>query len=170
MILIDDSGWGSLLGSVMIGVYDTQTRAFFAGTIPMKYFQGKIYTKAKYRDQAWKIALKIIQTKLHLRGQDVRVCRGTCLDTIFDSLRARVESYQIKSIDRIEIKEPLQGLLEGKFASSLVKIGVPQKSSGAHCISFEEQLKWIAEDPKNRVKHTKTGWNSWQTKYSKNLK
>jgi hypothetical protein len=170
MIQIDDSGWGSLLGSVMIGMYDTQSRVFACGSIPIRYFQGTLYSKSKYREQATKVALKLIQKKFHLRGQDIQICRGTCLDNIFDTILACSSGYQFRSLVRVEIGDPLQKTLEAAFAKSLVKVGVPQKSSGAHCLSFDEQLEWIKEDPSNRIKHVKTGWNSWKNKYSKSIK
>lgn len=160
MILVDDSGWGSLLGGVMIGVYDTDTRKFKSKLIPVSFFQGKKFTNALYRDKA--LSVFIAMNPFNSHPQSAHCCRGTVLDRIWDYLQAL--GFK-KKAERLEIGDPLQSLLEEKFAQHLVKCGVPRKSSGAHCLSFNEQLEWIKEDPK-RVKYVKTGWPSWINKYS----
>jgi len=165
MIYVDDSGWGSLLGGVMIGVYDSGSKKFQSRLIPIRYFQGKSFKNGKYRNKA----LDLFMEMLNASGSDTEyfyICRGTVLDYIYEML---IANYDYKKIGRIEIGDPLQKMLESKFASYLNKLGVPRKSDGAHCLSFDDQLKWVYSDAK-RIKHVKTGWNSWQTKYSKNLK
>ena len=165
MIEIDDSGWGSLLGGVMIGVYDNDNRKFYHGLIPVKYFQGTLFSKGTYRNKAVSIFTKILD---HISLIDsITVCRGTCLDGIWEYVKNGVPG--VRMIDRKEIGDPLQCLLEIAFAKSLKRIGVPQRTDGAHCLSFDDQLKWVYEDP-SRVKYVKTGWSSWKKKYSINIK
>ena len=161
MIYVDDSGWGSLLGGVMIGIYDGYSFKFHKGLIPIKYFQGSTFRTGAYRH----IALNIFRNALtKIKDKTwVTVCRGTCLDEIWNFVKTSTAGVQI--IDRQEIKDPLQSMLENSFAKSLQRYGVPQKTDGAHCLSFDDQLKWIREDPK-RVKYVKTGWRSWKNKYS----
>jgi hypothetical protein len=160
MIQIDDSGWGSLLGGVMIGMYNTDGRVFKCKLIPVAYFQGRKFKTGAYRDYAVKIFREMLM-KIGPCGK-MQICRGTVLDGIYNT------NGNWKYMERVEIGDPLQSLLEEKFAKSLEKIGVPRKSNGAHCLSFDEQLAWIKERP-SRVKYVKTGWNSWSAKYSKQV-
>lgn len=158
MIFIDDSGWGSLLGGVMIGVYDSDSKKFQSRLIPISFFQGKKFKSGLYRLKAMKLFQEMLS-----KCSDTEyfyVCRGTILDGIYEML---VDSYNEK-VERIEIPDPLQGMLESKFASYLHRLGVPRKSDGAHCLSFDDQLKWVREDI-TRTKYVKTGWGSWQRKY-----
>lgn len=163
MIQIDDSGWGSLLGGVMIGMYNTETKKFIAKLIPIKYFQGELFKKQKYKDEA----IKIFLTSYVKLGDvdDIQICRGYVLDGLYKFLTG--PGWTLK-ISRKEIVDPLQSLLEAKFAKHLIKCGVPKGSGGAHCLSFDDQLNWIKEDPK-RIKYVKTGWNSWREKYGKKI-
>ena len=162
MIWCDDSGWGSLLGGVMIGVYDDNTRKFRAKLIPPSFFQGRKWTEATYRQEATKVFIEMWIAMGEIR--QVNLCRGTVLDGIYQYLEYK--GIGPRFLQRVEIKDPLQGLLEEKFAESLAKIGVPRTSAGAHCLSFNEQVNWLKEDPK-RIKYAKTGWPSWKQKYEK---
>lgn len=164
MILCDDSGWGSLLGGVMIGMYNTETKKFIANLIPIKYFQGELFKKQKYKDEAIRIFLHNF-VKIG-SSNEIQICRGYCLDGIYNFLNT--DQWKLK-VTRAEIKDPLQTLLEGKFSKHLQKLGVPEGSGGAHCLSFEDQVKWIKTD-KKRIKYVKTGWNSWKDKYAKEIK
>lgn len=162
MILIDDSGWGSLLGGVMIGMYNTDTQKCKAKLIPVSYFQGTMFKKAKYRDQATNIFL---ENWAQLGDTDyIGVCRGTILDGVYNIL---ADNFGDRTIERIEIGDPLQSWLERKFAMSLSRVGVPMRTDGAHCLSFNDQLKWIKENPNKRVRYVKTGWKSWKIRYEK---
>jgi hypothetical protein len=161
MIMLDDSGWGSLLGGVIIGMYNTDGRIFKHKLIPISYFRGKKFRTGAYRNYA----VKIFREMLFKIGpcSKIQICRGTVLDEIYNT------SIDKRMMERVEIGDPLQSLLEDKFAEHLEKCGVPRRTDGAHCLSFDDQLKWIYEDPK-RVKYVKTGWPAWKNKYSKNLK
>jgi hypothetical protein len=162
MILIDDSGWGSLLGGVMIGIYNEQTKELISQLIPIRYFQGELFKTGKYKEQALKIFLKSL-IKLKNNPGFYVICRGTCLDEVYNFI-AREKLG--RGFCRLEIKDPMQALLEDKYACYLESLGVPRKSKGAHCLSFDNQIKWVQEDPK-RIKFVKTGWPSWKEKYGK---
>ena len=57
-ILIDDSGWGSPLGGVVMGVYKFDTRQFLWRIIEENHFQVPMYEKKSYLSQ---IALKVLE-------------------------------------------------------------------------------------------------------------
>lgn len=170
MIQIDDSGWGSLLGGVMVGVYDTDTEQLYSKLIPISFFQRRKFENQDYLDSALKIAQAGIQLLTGYpadTGIHIQICRGYLLSTIRDYAERNCSHFV--SIEYIDIKDPFQSLLEEKFSKYLGKIGVPEGSGkGAHRINFDAMLEWVKEDPK-RVKYVKTGWKSWNEKYAKKV-
>lgn len=170
MIQIDESGWGSLIGGVAIGVYNTRNKKFFSGIIPVEYFQIDKFSMGWYR----LIAVSIIATGIDKvgtklgKGEIVQICRGPCLITAKDFLLCLKDKKAIKEVQLATIKDPLQAKLEEKFSASLAKLGVPNKSGKAHRLSFDDMLAWVKRSPKKRIQYVKTGWESWQKKY-KNL-
>jgi hypothetical protein len=169
MIQIDDSGWGSLLGGVMVGVYNTETQKMYAKLIPVTFFQGGKFEDKRYLEKASSIAY----TGIHLLtdypdsgGITVQICRGYCLAGVRQALK---RDSNIMEVEEVKITDPFQSLLETKFSKYLGRYGIPNKSgSGAHRISFNDMLEWVREKPE-RVKHVKTGWKAWTDKYSKML-
>lgn len=160
MIQVDDSGWGSLLGGVMIGVHNTNTGVMKSKLIPVSHFQLKKFSKALYRDYATMLFLQmwlVIGDSNHFQ-----ICRGTVLDGIYNIMK---HDRKKRFLERVEIGDPFQSWLENRFAQTLKRVGVPRISDGAHCLSFDGQLDWVKEDPK-RVRYVKTGWPSWKQKYS----
>ena len=155
-VFVDDSGWGSLLGGVAIGLYNDENRKFLYQILPVRHFQDKAFKSQEYlneaRDSFVEMEGRIGEYK------KIVVCRGFMLDEIWEFMQ---EFSVGKKLISAEIKEPLQGLLEKVFAISLNDIGVPSGSKGAHCLSFEDQVKWVKEQPE-RIKYVKTGWPSWQ--------
>lgn len=170
MIQIDESGWGSLLGGVMVGVYDTQYEQLYTKLIPISFFQRRKFENQDYLDRA----LKIAQAGLQLftgypgdNGLSIQVCRGHLLSKVRDHVERNCSHFY--KIEFVDIKDPIQSLLEDSFSKSLGHIGVPKgKAGGAHRISFDAMLDWVKEDPK-RVKYVKTGWKSWNQKYAKEV-
>jgi hypothetical protein len=166
MIQIDDSGWGSLLGGVYIGVYNTENNKMYARLIPVSYFQGDKFKRQLYLAQAREIALQGMSAvaSKESKQETIQICRGYLLLKI----RKKLEEFSkwFGKIEHADIKDPLQSALEEKFSKSLARYGVPDgKAGGAHRISFDAMLDWIKEDPK-RVKYVKTGWDSWKKKYA----
>jgi hypothetical protein len=159
-VYCDDSGWGSLLGGVAIGLYNDENRKFLYQILPVRLFQGKEFIKQTYLDEALD-SFTTMESRIGVYKKIV-ICRGFILDHIWEFLQ---EHSSGRRLARAEIGDPLQSMLENAFAVSLNDIGVISKSSGAHCLSFDDQIKWIKKDP-TRVKYVKTGWPSWK-KHSK---
>jgi len=160
MIYIDESGWGSLVGGVAVGLYNSQTGELFSEIIPVKYFQGKEFKNKTYLTKALEIVIDGMEEIL--MDNKITICRGYLLTKVRDYFM-RYKDFKWQTA---EIGEPLQGYLETVFADHLKKIGIKAKSEGAHCLSFDDQLKWVRAR-KSRVKYVKTGWGSWKKKYSK---
>lgn len=168
-IQLDDSGWGSLLGGVLIGGYNTGTNKFFHALIEPIYFQEPYFKRQDYKERAVWLMLENI-SKLG-PAKRIEICRGYALDGIYkfySEMVHKVLKDTPHEIVRVEIKDPLQTYLEEKFAQHLHKFGVPKGTGGAHCLSFDDQLKWIKANPK-KLKYIKTGWTSWNKKYASEL-
>jgi hypothetical protein len=168
-IQLDDSGWGSLLGGVLIGGYNTGTKKFFHTLLEPVYFQAPYFKRQDYKERAVWLMLE----NIHKIGpaSKIEICRGYALDGIYHFYKdmvSKVLKDTPHEIVRVEIGDPLQSYLEEKFAQHLHKFGVPQATGGAHCLSFDNQLQWIKDNPK-KLKYVKTGWNSWNNKYRKEL-
>lgn len=153
---VDDSGWGSLLGGVAIGLYNDGNKKFLSKIIPVKYFQGKIFREQQYLKKALDLFVDM-EAKIGSYSR-ITVCRGYILDHIWEFLQ---EFASVDKLIRAEIRDPLQKRLELVFAAHLKKNDVPCYSGGAHGMSFEDQLKWVKAD-KKRIKFVKTGWPSWK--------
>lgn len=170
MIQVDDSGWGSLLGGVMIGVYDTDAEQLYSRLIPVSFFQRRKFEKQDYLERALQIAQAGIQLFTGYPDDDgihIQVCRGYLLSEVRNWVERNASHFT--KIEFVDITDPFQSLLEAKFSKSLERIGVPEgRAGGAHRIGFNEMLKWIKDDPK-RIKHAKTGWKSWNSKYAKEV-
>lgn len=160
-VYCDDSGWGSLLGGVAIGLYNDEDRRFLYQVLPVRLFQDKEFKKQTYLDEA-------LDSFVEMEGRighynKIVLCRGFILDYVWEHLQ---EFSLAKKLRREEIKDPLQGLLERVFEKHLIDMGVPNESGGAHCLSFDDQIKWVKQDP-SRVKYVKTGWPKWQKLYKR---
>jgi len=170
MIQIDDSGIGSLLGGVYIGLYDTDTETLYAKPIPVSYFQGEKFAKQDYIRKALDIVKNgLIALNIDYKDNpvDVQCCRGFALTEIRKWLLTQQERTWCREVSFVKIKDPLQSLLEAKLSKYLGRYGVPNKSgSGGHRMSFNDMLEWVKEDL-TRIKYVKTGWPAWKEKYSK---
>lgn len=168
-IQIDDSGWGSLLGGVLVGGYNTGTGKFFHALLEPNLFQGEVFKSQSYKAMAVWLTLENID-KLG-PAKRLEICRGYVLDGVYrfySEMVHKVLKNTPHKIIRAEIGDPLQSYLEEKFAQHLHHFGVPKNSSGAHCLSFDDQLNWIQENP-DKLRYVKTGWSSWNKKYAAEL-
>ena len=166
MLQIDDSGWGSIIGGACIGVYNTDNNKLYSRLIPVKYFQGKKFKDKDYLDAAWDIAIhgmtSVCKGTINTKTT-VQICRGFLLSKIREMFLSLKNEFL--NVEFVEINKPLQPLLEEQFSKSLERYGVPKISDGAHRMSFDDMVRWVNEDLKNREKYVKTGWDSWKAKY-----
>lgn len=158
-ILIDDSGWGSPLGGVVMGVYKFDTRQFSWRIIEENHFQVPKYEKKSYLSQ---IALKVLEMINELnvdKNAKILVCRGYCNNHIPQLLKYNGYMY----VERGVVGEPLQTTLEEKFKEYLADLGfngykdpkVTNKKEISR--SFYATVKWAMENDKLNL--CKTGWS-----------
>ncbi|CAJ36094.1 hypothetical protein [Methanocella arvoryzae] len=162
VIQVDDSGWGFPLGGVMIGATDG-TRVE-TGLIDTKFFQGELFKTHAYLSEAARITLGLVKDLGGRPGETrVEICSGYVNSRSKDLLER--EGYDVKVT---EITGLLQDQLEKRYKEYVKSLGYPAyydpKETRSPAMAFKEVIKWIDEDPENRMKIAKTGWKYFRSK------
>ncbi|RKD27699.1 hypothetical protein SAMN02745883_00066 [Caminicella sporogenes DSM 14501] len=159
MILIDDSGSGSLIGGTIIGIMRTESGEFLYDVIPLEYYSPSLFKKKSYLDKVVDIVSNLFN-KLDVRqNENIFVCRGY----MFDKLRIWLKNNHY-NFTNTKIEEPLQSKIEKTFENYAINLGFPKRyiSYTKYPFHFHRILCWVYADYENRVKLCKTGWKSWQ--------
>lgn len=158
MILIDDSGSGSLIGGTIIGVMRSETQEFHYDVIPLKYYSPELFEKKIYLDQVVKIVEYIFRKLNVSKKEKIFICRGY----MFDRLRPWLKKNQY-NYENTKIEEPLQTKIETTFENYTISLGFPKRfiSYTKYPFHFHRILRWVYSDYENRVNLCKTGWKSW---------
>jgi len=170
MLLVDDAGWGSLIGGVIIGVYNDRNGSFTAEEIPVSFFQPPEYRRRSYLNAAADIALKLITAQQPARATPICICTGFVLNTAAEQLRAA--GYDVT---RGKITGPLQDKIETFFVDNLrQKYGFITNLQDATTLSKKglfwfAQLTWLKNGNPYKIKkpvpsraaQCKTGWPSF---------
>lgn len=158
-ILVDDSGWGSPLGGVLIAAYRPETAEMEIREVPVSYFQGNLFRGHAYLG-ASAIAAESAVTALRKDGEPVHICSGY----IHAGTHRQHPDWKI-----VKIAGPFQAAIEQALLDYLHKLGFPyQGSTEAYGKLFYEAIRWLkggkpdrwGMDPE-RVKLGKTGWATW---------
>jgi hypothetical protein len=159
LILIDDSGSGSLIGGTIIGAMRAETNEFYYNIIPLKYYSPELFQKKIYLDQATQIVVELFNRLKVSKDEEILVCRGY----MFDKVRRWLKDNSYK-FTNTKIDEPLQTKIETAFENYAVSLGFPRRfiSYTKYPFHFHRILRWVYADYDNRVHLCKTGWKSWQ--------
>lgn len=168
MIQLDDSGWGSLVGGVIIGACRAEspkTQHAFR-EVPVAYFQGDAFRKKLYLGIAADLALELLEELAVDRDERIEVCTGYVLDAVRMKLLA--ERYQVIPA---RIGEPLQTLIEQELLDRVLAIGVVtdlETLTTKQGLYFWQCVNWLkggdmkARALAQREKHCKTGWDTYR--------
>jgi len=169
IIYVDDAGYGSLCGGIVIGFNYEYLGALWHEYIPQSAFQAPLKSR-----RGWKIILKKVLHLIHLSLDKVNakpethilhVCRGWIFSYAVGKLRE--EGWTVK---QIQITGILQKFVETAFKVELSKIDpylAGHTTPGS--TSFFKQLKWVEENLSEREQYVKTGWPSWEGKWKPRL-
>lgn len=83
MILVDDAGWGSLVGGCIIGALRSETGKpgnFTYEVIPVEQFQGEAFSHEEYFKGAGDATLRCFQTLGVRQDEEILVCTGHVLN------------------------------------------------------------------------------------------
>lgn len=158
MIQIDDAGSGSLLGGTVIGITRVETKEYEYDIIPLEYYRSDIFGEKEYINYVV-IIIKKLFNKLNVTiTEKIEVCRGY----MFDKLKIWLEENNYNYVC-VEIKDPLQSLVEKTFEDYAISLGLPQNfiTYTKYPFHFHRILKWVYADFENRSLLCKTGWKSW---------
>jgi len=168
MIQLDDAGWGSLVGGVIVGACRTETpmtqHAF--KEIPVGMFQGEAYAKKYYLRVAADLAVELMRDLRVMPGEEVHVCTAHVLE----EARARLIAKGYNVIPG-KIGEPLQTLIEQELLDRVLALGVRtdlETLTTKQGLYFWQCVNWLkAGDMKGkaiaqRAQHCKIGWPSYE--------
>ncbi|MBD3172092.1 hypothetical protein GF326_06435 [Candidatus Bathyarchaeota archaeon] len=156
VIEVDDSGWGDLIGGVVIVLRRVETDETYTGEIPLELFQSEEFKYKAYLRYATQIILTGLDKLDIPNNEPIHICTGY----IFEHAKETLKDLGYKVLN-VKIEGKTQDLAERTFIESLVKHGVGSYSDVASMRSFNGLLNWVKKDLVNREKYVKTGWKKW---------
>jgi hypothetical protein len=157
VIEADDSGWGDLLGGVVIVLRRVETDERYVDLIPLSYFREPDFKYQEYLRVATQIILEGLDALEASQTEEVHVCTGYVLSSAREGLKEL--GYTVREV---KIVGATQELAESEFIKSLARMGVGEPEKIASMRSFRGFLDWVKGDPEVREKYVKTGWSSWR--------
>ncbi|MDD3612526.1 MAG: hypothetical protein WCS08_00735 [Eubacteriales bacterium] len=166
MVLIDDSGSGSLIGGTCIGAIRTETMEYVYDFISIEFYNKENFKSKKYLAEANSIVFSLLNRLNYNRDEEISICQGY----MFELARANMDKRNIKYTST-KIEEPLQSLIENTFQDYALGLGLPPQYAKytKYPLHFHRILRWVYSDYKKRVPLCKTGWKSWSKYGTLNL-
>jgi hypothetical protein len=167
-IQLDDAGWGSLVGPVILGacrVESPMTQHAFR-EVSVAYFQGEAYAQKHYLHVAADLAVELMRELRVMPEEEVHVCTGYVLEEV----RARLicKGYQVIPG---KIGEPLQTLIEQELLDRILALGVQtalETLTTKQGLYFWQCVNWLKAGDMSgkaiaqRAQHCKTGWATYE--------
>lgn len=157
VVEIDDSGWGDLLGGVIIVLRRNESNDSFSGEIPLEMFQGTEFKYQEYLRIATQIILEGIDQLQVFITEPIRICTGYVFTTAKKTLHDLGYDYK-----EVKIIGKTQDYAENEFIKSLVRLGVGEYHEVREMRSFNGFISWVKQDLDKREQFVKTGWKSWK--------
>jgi len=168
MIQIDDAGWGSLVGGMLIGacrVESPKTQHEFV-EIHVSAFQGTGFELKTYHYLAAEAAETLMKRLRVPPEEPILMCTGYVLDGAYDRLVGNI--YNVR---RGKVGEPLQTLIESAWLQHIQTLGVEtdlETLTEKQGLYFWQCVKWLKGGDLNgpalpaREKLCKTGWGTFR--------
>lgn len=168
-IQIDDAGWGSLMGGVLIGACREElprTQHAFR-EVPAGAFQGSAFESKAYLHLAADAAMELLEELRVPLDEPVRVCTGYVLRLVQPRL---ADNGYLSS--PAKIGDPLQALIEREFLDRVLALGVEtdfETMTEKQGLYFWQCVRWLkggdveaADVIAARAQHCKTGWSTYR--------
>ena len=166
-ILIDDAGWGCLLGGVVIGAFRQGTQEFVSGVVHTQYFQPPLFSGKTYLVVAATVAFDLLEKLSATEDEPLEICTGYVLNGV------ETWAKEYRPVTRNKIIGLPQVMTETAFLQELLALGLDvdytiltQKQG----LLFWKCLRWLkggnidaTSVVPEREKHAKTGWKSYPT-------
>lgn len=156
VIEVDDSGWGDLVGGVVIVLRRVITGENTWGEIPLELFQRQEFKYKTYLRSATQIILKGLDQLKASTEEAIHICTGFVFTHAKDTLKEL--GYKVTEV---KIEGETQTLAENRFIESLGRLGLNTHGELSSIRSFNGFLAWVKEDIEDREKYVKTGWRNW---------
>jgi len=166
MILLDDAGWGCLIGGVLIGAYRKETCEYLSMEVPVESFQKGSFKEKKYLAAAGAIAIQLLEKLNVSKSEPIMICTGYCLDGIAEELSNREYNFT-----RGKITGPLQFKIEKELRTTLLdkynfKVSYDVLTElNKKGLFWWNQISWLKNGDvekkgadKSRIPLCKTGW------------
>jgi hypothetical protein len=156
VIEIDDSGWGDLIGGVVIILNRIETEEYYTDEIPVELFKQDEFEYKTYLRYATHIILEGLDSLKVPKSEEIHICTGY----IFEHAKDTLSELDYKIIEK-KIIGKTQTIAEKAFIESLVKQEIGTFQEIAEMRSFNGFLAWVKHDLKSRERYVKTGWKNW---------
>lgn len=161
VIYIDDSGIGCPIGGVFCGVAYNDDIAY--DEVPVEYFQGESFEHRYYLDRYAKIGTDLLfsmleKHSLYMKDVTVVICIGFVNTKLKDALRNAgfdVRVGEIKGVLQDGLEQISKTVLNERYGFNLYYD--PKETSPT--TGFQKVIDWINENPGERLKFAKTGWD-----------
>ncbi len=164
MIQIDDAGWGSPIGGVLIAGYRPTTDEFQVAEIAVEHFQGDAFAHKTYLAAAAEATRQVLAALKSPPDERVEICSGYVHDKTHAWLAQSGHPWEI-----IKVVGALQQLIEAALAEYLRGLGFePPKSTEQYGVLFYQAIRWLKNGhldhtgmSAERMRVAKTGWASF---------
>jgi hypothetical protein len=156
VVEVDDSGWGDLIGGVVIVLRRVSTDESYSGEIPLELFSSEAFKYKVYLKYATQIVLQGLEELNVPKIEPIQICTGY----IFSQTKKTLKELGYTVIEA-KITGKTQEFAEKSFIKSLVKMGIGSYDQVESMRSFNGFKEWVNEDLINREKFVKSGWKNW---------
>jgi hypothetical protein len=157
VIEVDDSGWGDLIGGVVIVLRRVETNEKYSDEIPLDLFKEPEFKYKAYLRYTTRIILDGLDALNVPKTEAIHICTGYVFDHAKDTLLEL--GYKITEV---KIVGMTQDLAERTFIESLMDKGIGEFHEIVSMRSFNGFLAWVKDDLESREKYVKTGWKNWK--------
>jgi len=163
-IQIDDAGWGSLIGGVLIAGLRLETDEFAVADIGVEYFQGDAFARKTYLGAAVEATQKVLEDLKSPSDEAIEICSGYVHEDTRAWLTGSGRPWRV-----VKVGGRLQELIEAAFADYLRRLGFPYDGSTENYGAlFYKAVVWLKDGKPERagmnaekVRVAKTGWDSF---------
>lgn len=170
IIEVDDSGWGSPIGSTCIGIYNITNQEYKAYFLPISDFQSPHFQNKRYLISTSNIIQQYMESNQFNIIKNrvlIKICTGYIFTNAVKDLSK--QNYNVK---RSKIEGKLQSLVENSFNEYLLSIIrnynqhfsllLNSEPTDQDRKSFFYKLVTEIKNHKELLKHSKTGWKYFE--------
>ncbi len=153
---MDDSGWGDLIGGVVIVMRRVGTNERYVGEVSVEAFQGQAFKAKAYLLHVLRIVREGAEALGITKDEPVHVCTGYILSEVRKALTN--EGYKVVPS---RITGITQEFAEEEYTKHLSRLGVGTPEQAKRLRGFDSFLAWVLRDVDKRERLVKTGWKAW---------